>query len=52
MLQSSPKGWNFNLKRRRELNTYKDSPVKIITLVPVSINGFSSLSLGSNSNNK
>ena len=51
MLQSSPKRWNYDLKRRRELNFYKDSPVKTIALVPVSVKVLSSLSLSYNNNN-
>ena len=51
MLQSSPKGRNYDLKRRRELNVYKESLVKIITLVPVSVKDVSYFSLGSNNNN-
>ena len=51
MLQSSPKGWKYNLKRTRELNVYRDSLVKTITLVPVSVKVFHPLSLGSNHNN-
>jgi len=38
------------LKRRRELNVYKDSLVKTITLVPVSIKLVASISLGYNNN--
>jgi len=39
------------LEKKRELDLYKDSLVKTITLVPVSVKVVSSLSLGSNNNN-
>ena len=51
MLQSSRKGYNYDLKIRIELNVYQDSLVKTITLVSVFVKVVSSsLSLVSNNN--
>ena len=52
MMQYSNGEWNYNLKRRRELHAYKDSPAKTITLVPVYIRVVSFLFLGCSKNNK
>lgn len=51
MLQSNPKEQNYDLKSRRQLNVYRDSLVKTITLVSVSVKTISFLYLGSNNNN-
>ena len=42
MLQSSRKGYNYDLKIRIELNVYQDSLVKTITLVSVFVKVVSS----------
>ena len=55
MSRDTSKGWNINVKKKRESNVYKESKEsskKTITLVKVSVNDVSSLSLGSKSSNR
>ena len=52
MIQYSNKEWNYNLKRRRDLHAYKDSPVKTTISTPVYVRVISSLFLVCSNNNK
>ena len=52
MIKYSNSEWNYNLKRRRELHEYKESPVKSTSLVPVYIRVVSSLFICSNINKR
>ena len=48
MMQYSNSEWNYNLKGKRELHEYKDSPVKLTILVSVHVRVVSSLFMCSN----